>query len=329
MSLEDRLFSFQAGNYAEAAKRLLDSQKQSWEQCSQGYESLNSVLVRQFEFDGFSIKVQFNPGRLTSSSAKVDPKSIKERKCFLCIENLPDGQKGIHYNSYYLILCNPFPIFPEHFTIPAIIHKPQAITGSFIDLLTLSKDISERYIVFYNGPKCGASAPDHLHFQAGNADFLPLVYEYPALKEKYGKPVFGGKDFEVVYLNDSLRNLIIIESRSPEQAEKTFSALYRELQRISPPGEEPLMNIISLYEKSKWIVIVILREKHRPARYFEEGENNILLSPASVDIGGVCITPLEKDFNKLTKDDLIGIFNEVTLEDNKFSFVAGNLKNSL
>lgn len=328
MSIENRLFRFSAGSLAEGAKQLLESQKQSWEQCSKGYQSLNSVIVRKFEFDGFDIKVQFNPGRLTSSSAKVDPKSIKERKCFLCIENLPDGQKGIHYNSHYLILCNPFPIFPEHFTIPSITHKPQAISGSFSDFLTLSKDISEKYIVFYNGPKCGASAPDHLHFQAGNTNFMPLVYEYASLKEKYGKPVLGGKDFEVIYLNDSLRKLIIIESSSLEKAEKTFSTLYEELEKISPPGQEPLMNIISFYEKDRWTVIVILREKHRPARYFEEGENNILLSPASVDIGGVCITPLEKDFNKISKDDLIGIFNEVTLRDDKFRLLTGNLKNS-
>ena len=120
------------------------------------------------------MKVQFNPGRYISTSAKVDEKSINDRKCFLCPANLPEEQKGILYEEEYLILGNPFPIFPEHFTIPNINHVPQQIKNNFPLMLKLTKDLSKHYVVLYNGPKCGASAPDHFHFQAGTKNFMPI-----------------------------------------------------------------------------------------------------------------------------------------------------------
>lgn len=329
MNLEDRLLSFKTNSYADSLAELLKSQKKTWELCFKGYDSLKYVRTKTFEFESCEIKIQFNPGRLTSSSAKVDAESIRVRKCFLCIDNLPPGQKGILYNEHYIILCNPFPIFPEHFTIPLLEHKPQAIPEAFNDLLSLAKNISPEYLVFYNGPKCGASAPDHLHFQAGNVDFMPIVNEYPALKENYGEIIFSGNDMDIIKINDSLRKLIVIEGTMPGKIEKYFQILFKELEKISPPGDEPMMNIIAYYRDEKWIVIIILREKHRPDRYFEEGENNILLSPASVDLGGVCITPLEKDFNKITKDVLADIFHEVILNDEKFLLLTRNLSKSL
>src|SRR5690606_5973953 len=158
-------------DYSNAARTLLELQKQDWPQCAEGYATLKDVRVKEFQFNGFKIKVQFNAGRITSSAAKVDAKSISERKCFLCTENLPAEQKGILYGEDYLILCNPFPIFNEHFTLTHIQHAPQSIKGSFNKLLSLSKNLSKYYTVFYNGPRCGASAPDHMHFQAGNKFF--------------------------------------------------------------------------------------------------------------------------------------------------------------
>jgi hypothetical protein len=293
---DHRLSEYVNKNLAESSTKLLIEQKISWEQCRTGYNTLNSVQVKKFEFDGFEIRIQFNPGRLTSSSAKVDPESIRERRCFLCVDNLPAEQKGILYEDKYLVLCNPFPIFPEHFTIPSIEHKPQRILSSFNDFLTITKDFSSKYLVFYNGPKCGASAPDHFHFQAGNNNFLPLITGYPDLKSKYSEVIYSNKT-EISHLEDGLRKLLIIEGDSPAEIQHAFNVIYREFEKLSPPGEEPLMNIISIYDH-QWKVIIILRERHRPARFFEEGERNILLSPASVDLGGVCITPLEKDYKR-------------------------------
>ncbi len=141
-------------DFANASRLLLDLQKKSWSQLSEGYKSLGSIKTKEFHFNGFTISIQFNPGRIISSSAKVDENAIKERKCFLCYENLPDEQKGILYNDDFLILCNPFPIFPEHFTIPHINHSPQEIKNSIDIFLELSKDLSSNYIVCFNGPKC-------------------------------------------------------------------------------------------------------------------------------------------------------------------------------
>ena len=146
-----------------------------------GYDTLQSVRTKVYDFGGVQIKVQFNPGRLISTSAKVDAASIKERKCFLCAENLPPAQRGIPCDGEYIVLCNPFPIFPEHFTIPSLHHTPQLIRDSFAALLRLTRELGSRYTVLYNGPRCGASAPDHLHFQAGNRSYLPIDAEYDAL----------------------------------------------------------------------------------------------------------------------------------------------------
>jgi hypothetical protein len=316
--LKDRLVSFEDVSLSTAASELLKMQKQSWEQCYNGYKTLDSVQTKEYEFDGYNIYVQFNPGRITSTSAKVDPKSIKERKCFLCIDNLPPDQKGILYKKEYILLCNPFPIFPEHFTIPSIEHKPQSILNSFPDFLSVSKDMSEKYLVFYNGPKCGASAPDHFHFQAGTKGFLPLVKDYKMYKKRFAHILHSDNSIELSHIEDGLRKLFIIEGSTPEDIHKEFNKFFTKLNTISAGEEEPMMNIITTYEEGIWRVIIILREKHRPSRFFEEGDNNIMISPAAVDLGGVIITPLEKDFDKITKDDLVEIFNEVILNDEKF-----------
>ena len=175
---------------ASKAQALLQHQKGTWEMLRNGYDTLRTVRTRVFDFDGFQIKVQFNPGRLTSTVAKVDAASIKERKCFLCTENLPPAQRGIPCDGDYLVLCNPFPIFPEHFTISSVRHTPQLIRDSFAALLYLTRDLGARYTVLYNGPKCGASAPDHLHFQAGNRSYLPIDAEFETLKQNRARRLF-------------------------------------------------------------------------------------------------------------------------------------------
>jgi ATP adenylyltransferase/5',5'''-P-1,P-4-tetraphosphate phosphorylase II len=232
---------------AVSASELLRSQKENWEQCYKGYKSLESVQTREFEFDGFNIYVQFNPGRITSTSAKVDPESIKERKCFLCLDNLPADQRGIMYKDEYILLCNPFPIFPEHFTIPSVDHKPQRILSSFNDFLTVSRDMSDDYLVFYNGPKCGASAPDHFHFQAGTKEFLPLVKDFKSYKKRFADVIHSDNSIELSHVNDGLRKLFIIEGDSPAGIEKEFNQFYNKLNKFSSGEEEPMMNIISVY----------------------------------------------------------------------------------
>ena len=321
-------------NFAEAARHLLNLQKSSWKKLGDGYKSLRNVKTKFFEFDGYTFKIQFNPGRIISSSAKVDERSIIERVCFLCYRNLPSEQKGILYDERFLILGNPYPIFPEHLTAAHVEHIPQRIKGSFSDLFALSKVLSEFYTVIYNGPKCGASAPDHLHFQAGSPakGGMPLNNEFQQIRNKYEEILSERKNLIVAVIDDGLRRFISIESDRKEKVEKIFRIFYEAYEKVTQPNtpDEPMLNILSIYEKiSGWRVIIFLRAKHRSSHYFEEGEKNILYSPASVDLGGVCITPLEKDFNKIDKQLLTEIFREVTLGKEKFEHLKLLLKENI
>lgn len=303
-------------------KNLLDSQIVDWELAKNNYKGLESVKVKEFSFGGFSIKVQFNPSRIISTSAKVDAKSIQERKCFLCKENLPKEQTGIDYKNEYIILVNPFPIFPEHFTIPKVDHNPQRIKENFEDILDLSKDLQDRYAVFYNGPKCGASAPDHMHFQAGIKNFMPVDYEFESIQKI---TLSNSDNLKISYTENYLRNFISLESPDKYQITNAFNKVYDSIEQVEAKDDEPMMNVVASYQNDEWRIIVFPREKHRPSHYFEEGEKQILLSPASVDLGGVCITPREDDFNRITKRDIKDILTQVGVGKEKFDKIISGI----
>lgn len=313
-------------NYLQATRNLLAEQINEWQLCGKNYSSLQSVKTRDFTILGNRITIQFNPGRMTSTSAKVDTKSILERKCFLCKENRPPEQRGISFVDDYTILVNPFPIFPEHFTIVKNQHSPQEIKSVFHDLLDLSMSIGERYLVFYNGPRCGASAPDHLHFQAGNRGFLPIESEYSSAKKN--EAVITHENNSLYIVDDGLRKYVLLSGDSTNGLTSLFNKLYSALEQIKGYGEEPMMNLIAYYSAGSniWDVIIFLREKHRPTVYFAEGENQILLSPAAVDIAGVCVTPREEDFNKVTDYNLKEIFHEVFISDEQLTGLKEQIK---
>jgi len=317
-------------NYSDAAKELFELQKQQWQQLATGYETLKTVKTKTFQFEGFKIKAQFNAGRIISTSAKVDPKSIQQRRCFLCVENLPAEQKGILYRNEYLILCNPFPIFPEHFTLTHKLHQPQRIIDTFSSLLDFSKDLSKYYSVIYNGPRCGASAPDHLHFQAGNKYFMTIDNEFHQIKNEYGQAIFEDDCLSVFAIDDGLRKFISIESIDKARVENAFSRIYKIYAELMNEELEPLLNIASFYDAEYgWRVLVFLRSKHRPAIFFLQDESKMLVSPASIDIGGVCIFPREEDYDLITKEKMESIFKEVFIEREKLNQLVKNLSDDL
>lgn len=306
---------------SKQAESLLSEQLQVWPLAQNNYNALAGVCSKEFASDGYSVRVQFNPARIQSSSAKVDAKSIQERKCFLCPANLPAEQKGLDWEHKYQLLVNPFPIFPKHFTIPTYDHVDQLILNRFGDMLDLAKSLDE-YTIFYNGPKCGASAPDHAHFQAGNKGFLPIekdVCEVP-------KTMLVKEDgLEVFALDNYLRSCFLLTATDRRKAKSFFDILYHQLD--IPQGEtEPMLNIITWYEQGVWYSCIIPRRKHRPACFSAEGDANILISPASVDMGGVFITPLEKDFEKITLEDITGILKEVCLSDDQMQKIINKIK---
>jgi len=323
---EEEFNNSSSDSYLNRTQILFKHQIKNWELAKSGYESLSSVQVREFHFDGFVIKVQFNPGRIISSAAKVDEKSIRERKCFLCYNNLPEQQKAITFENNFLILVNPYPIFPEHFTIPMIDHLPQFIADNFSSMLNLSKALGERYTVFYNGPKCGASAPDHMHFQAGLKNFMPVDWEYEIIKNKKCKTLVENSELKIFAGSNYLRRFFVFQSESKSKLINAFNILLDSMNKTNRFEEtEPMMNIISRYEKGEYSVFVFPRSKHRPNYYFAEGDKKIILSPASVDLGGVCITPRQEDFEKITKEIIEDIFRQVSVGEEEFEFFSKSL----
>ena len=327
---ETELAPFVSGNdLASKAHALLLQQKRVWEMLRTGYETLQSVRTRAFEFDGFQVKVQFNPGRLISTVAKVDATSIKERKCFLCTQNLPPAQRGIPCDGEFLVLGNPFPIFPEHFTISSLRHTPQLIRNSFTTLLHLTRELGTRYTVLYNGPRCGASAPDHLHFQAGNRSYLPIDAEYEAMKQNGASWLAQSGSLRACSIENCLRRHITFESPDAELLQRAFGALYEVFQDGGPAGEEPMLNILGFYTNAEWRIHFFPRAKHRPAFYFKEGDQKLLISPAAVELGGICTTPREQDFERVTREHIVDMYNEVCVSAEKFAGIKTRLASSL
>lgn len=290
-------------------KSLYNEQVSTWELARTNFEGLKSVKTRSFDFDGFEVKVQFNPARIVSSGAKVDAKTIEERKCFLCSDNRPTEQNSIDIGEY-LILVNPFPIFPEHFTIPRKEHVVQQIKPYFSDMLLLSKAMDD-YLVFYNGPKCGASAPDHMHFQAGTKDFLPLVNDYKKLKDTHTDLLVTTEKSQLYQMKNYLRTVYCIESTDIDNARDSFEKLYTFFQEED--NIEPLLNVVALYENQKWFVFILPRKEFRPWQYTAEADKQLLISPATVEMCGVFITPIESHFERIKREDVINIFQQVSL----------------
>lgn len=297
----------------QTIQRLLTDQLASWETARLNYASLSRVRVKELNVGGTPYKVQFNPARIVSSDAKVDARSISQRKCFLCPTHRPPEQKGIPFGGHYQILVNPFPIFPRHLTIAETEHVEQRIASRFADMLELARVLTE-YTLFYNGPRCGASAPDHAHFQAGSRGFMPI--EQTWRRQVAGKVTDYGQA-SLWHLDDAPRATLVIESASRKDAETLFGIICRSLE-VKPGEEEPMLNVLALYEADRWIVFLFPRAKHRPACYTAEGEARLLSSPASVDLGGVFITPVERDFLKISAEDVERILGEVCLPAEDF-----------
>ncbi|MCG8309424.1 MAG: DUF4922 domain-containing protein [Cytophagales bacterium] len=309
-------------NISEQARQLILDQQNEWELAMKNYAGLKHVKTRKLAFDGFDMLVQFNPERIRSSAAKVDAKSVEARPCFLCRQNLPKEQRGISVLNKYKILVNPFPIFPEHLTIPYEDHTDQLIEDKFGDMLDLAK-LLEDFTVFYNGPKCGASAPDHFHFQAGIKRFMPIEHDYK--KGLFFRDSKNIDRLEIIQWSDYLRTILTFSGRDKDLIKKSFSMLFSELKTLQPAEPEPMLNMLASFEGSRWTVHIFPRKLHRPWQYFETGEKQILLSPASVDMGGILITPRKEDFEKLTMHVARDIFEQVCLGEPAFAGIVNDL----
>lgn len=303
------------------ADKLLQEQCNEWQQCADNYHALQGVEVRSLMVNGLRYLIQFNPKRIASSSAKVDAQSIKERKCFLCEANRPSAQKGIAYScvsgNRYTVLVNPFPIFKRHLTIPSVDHQDQRIAGKMEDMLELVDQLPG-YLLFYNGPQCGASAPDHFHFQAGNKGFLPIESNIEELLATRASAL----NENLYTLNETAAFTFIYKSQDPKRVSSWFYEFYHRFNELSNNLVEPMMNILAWKNEDCYYLVVYPRRAHRPSQYFASGAENILISPASIDFGGVFITPLKKDFEKLKWKDIFSILEQVTISKETFKVLS-------
>ena len=303
--------------------RFFNRQLEVWTDARHRFRDLKHVETRQFSDQ---LKLQWNPARIVSTGAKIDKKTLGERPCFLCDKNRPKEQMSKQIDEKFHLLVNPFPILPVHFTIPARKHQPQLIYKNYGEMhrfISLHSDL----MVFYNGPKCGASAPDHLHFQAGTNGILPLQTNWQRLSRNLTDIISLNDEEKISVVRDFIVPAFVIISKSAESDEALFRRLYKAMPQRGEETE-PMMNIISWRKGEEFISVVIPREKHRPEAYFAEGDAQFVVSPGALDMSGLIIIPREEDFRKLTEEKALSLLQECGVSEEKMNAIIAKLKAS-
>lgn len=303
--------------------RFFNRQMEKWADARHRFRDLKHVETHQLSDQ---LKVQWNPARIVSTGAKIDKKTLGDRPCFLCDKNRPKEQISKQIDERFLLLVNPFPILPVHFTIPARKHQPQSIYKNYGEMhrfLSLHSEL----MVFYNGPKCGASAPDHLHFQAGTSGILPLQANWQRLSRNLTDIISLNDDEKIALIHDFVVPAFVIISKSEDSDEALFQRLYKSMP-VRGDETEPMMNIIAWRKGDEYISVVIPREKHRPEAYFAEGDAQMMVSPGALDMSGLIITPREEDFRKLTEESATAILQECGVSTDKMNSIVTKLKAS-
>lgn len=342
---------WQKGVSSEKAMELFNKQLPKWRAAKEHYEALDKVVTSNFIVDNCRLSAQYNPSRIVSTGADVDSESVKRRPCFLCEVNRPAEQMSYPLLMKYYLLVNPNPILPQHFTIPLRHHRDQTIKDHYEDMMEIAVKMKD-FFIFYNGPKCGASAPDHMHFQAGTCGIVPLQRDWTELyKEKRSRlwPISEVECLEALKLEAmadstgvfSLRDYLcpgfVIITRTPYANKVLFDKLYNAMP-VKEGDTEPMMNILtwvqpSTTDGSQRIVSVILpRGKHRPDCYYDTAEDQILVSPGALDMAGLLIVPRAEDYKKINADKIKSIIQEcgISRDDEldmimKFKSAAGGV----
>lgn len=321
------------------AQEFIYDQLKTWELAQTNHEALKKIETKTMDLNGITFKKQFNPARIVSTAAKVDRRSIEQRPCFLCRKNQPKEQEVMPIGNGYNLCVNPYPILSGHITLPFSAHTPQAIGKHFIkDINKILLQLPESYTAFYNGPCCGASAPDHFHFQGVLKKDVPLIAQYNKLKagrqllqqESTLEKTENTKEFtyyeqKFYYMDSYVCPLFAIETDflDPDLNLEEFLHHFPKAQ-----GEaEPKFNIFAWREKERLIVVLIPRSKHRPKCYASEGTNQHLVSPGALDMAGVLVTARPEDFNQLTSKEVQEIIQEVALPFNEAEAIAEKYKN--
>jgi hypothetical protein len=306
---------------------LIEHQKANWQMLGEGYKALSQIETRRIEADGSSVIAQHNPARIRSTAAAVDKASVQARQCFLCAENLPAEEKGIEYNENLVILCNPYPVVDKHLVIAHKNHVEQKIAGHLEELLSLAFDLGETYFVLYNGAECGASAPDHFHLQAGSRAVLPVeevlkASEPPAEINCDVCEDLARRDFELFTIADFGRSAIIFRGASRIEISTWTNEIIGALAQATGKTEA-MMNLVCFFERGIFTLILFPRARHRPACFFAEGEDRLVISPGAVDMAGLLVLPEHADYEKIGAAQIEAIFSEVSLNSEFVEEVVG------
>ena len=315
-------------------ERFFDRQLRLWPETLQRYRELTDVETKDMTLGPLTLKAQYNPARIRSTGATITKEALAERPCFLCQENRPAQQISNPVKSLstlrpqpsartkdackaraigYDLLVNPYPILPMHFTLPTLCHQPQRILEMYGDMLLLLTKYPG-LTVFYNGPMCGASAPDHAHLQAGTTGILPLQREWQRLSRNLRTLLQPTPDSLLAVVDDYPCSAILIRTKGWKASERLFSQLYEAMDPASDDSGEPMMNIVAWHDGDNYLVVVFPRKKHRPDCYKAEGGEQLLVSPGALDMAGLIITPREEDFQKIDADKALHILRECALD---------------
>ena len=305
-------------------QRFFSRQLEKWPDARNRYLDLRNVRTRELAVGASSIQVQWNPARMVSTGAKIDKQALAERPCFLCEQNRPKEQVKKSINAQFDLLVNPFPILPIHFTIPSVKHEPQLIRERYGEIHKLLDEYPE-LMIFYNGPKCGASAPDHAHFQAGTSGMLPLQTAWRRLSRNLTTIISLNDHEDISLIEEYPCPALLIRSHSLYGDEQLFRRLYEALPQREDETE-PMMNIVSWRLDDEYLSVVFPRRKHRPDCYYEEGAGQMIISPGALDMAGLIITPRQEDFERLTPEKAMAILHEVSLSPEELQDVIARLK---
>ncbi len=300
---------------APAVERLFESQRRDWPAFASGEAALASIQTKTLDGEDGSVTVQANPGRKRSTHAKTDAKSIAERRCFLCPENMPPEERGIAFGDL-VIAPNPFPVLPMHCTIPSREHTPQRIEGRVATLLQLAGRFGPEMFVFYNGPRCGASAPDHFHFQAALAEPVPVLRD--ASVEIGPERVDGHESFG--------RRYLVLTGSDPAAVGDRIERAIGVLGELTGDGDEPMLNLIVHGRQDGLIAVLFPRAAHRPSCYFLEGPERIAVSPAALEMAGLLVCADPEDFEKVRPAEAETIYQEVSLDADRFAQLWDRLR---
>ncbi len=328
-------------------KELMDAlwreQTTNWPLMRKGFDGLLQVLTKDISVNNITFKAQHNPARIVSSAAKTDRESIAARPCFLCRHNLPAEQKGLLLLGRYIVLTNPFPIVERHFVIPCIDHIPQRLMGDekdngskreqkggqnssqktihdrVEDMARLTELFSGWLDVYFNGATCGASAPDHFHFQAGPQGALPLMEQHPKA------PVIERDGGSIRLVEEQPRTILLLQANSISALCSLWSLLTDGLKEIEV-GDDQLNLVVRCTEEKRWQLWIILRSKHRPECYFREGDEQFLCSPGVIDMSGIAVLPRPEDYSRITSTLWMRLMEEVSLPADKFHRLIELLK---